>query len=158
MKMTKDQMSSEDFRKLIGRAKGAGAKATSTNKLTNNIIDYINKVGFVVWRNNTMGVFDGKQTANKLLNYIKIAGMKANLKGIRACFVYRKSHEKKGTSDIIGYQCKTARFVAIEVKVGKDQLSQDQIWFLEEVNRNGGIGIVAKDWDQFIEELEKSIL
>lgn len=52
----------------------------------------------------------------------------------------------KGIADLIG--CTPAgRFLAIEVKRKGGKISEDQRAFLESVNRNGGIGIVAFSLD-----------
>ena len=47
-----------------------------------------------------------------------------------------------GSSDFIGWL--HGRFLAIEIKVGKDKLTPEQINFLEQVNQSGGIGICAR--------------
>lgn len=47
----------------------------------------------------------------------------------------------KGSSDILA--CIKGRFVAIEVKVGRDRLRPEQKAFAEIVARNGGVVILA---------------
>ncbi|MCB0595480.1 MAG: VRR-NUC domain-containing protein [Phaeodactylibacter sp.] len=116
--------------------------------------------GFVVWRNNTMGVFDGAKAAKQVLVLVKsvlFTRKLPTLQDIRSLIArnYRKSHERKGVADIIGYQKKTGRFVSIEIKHGKDSLSPEQKAFLEQAGRNGGIAIVAKDMDGFLSEINK---
>lgn len=49
-----------------------------------------------------------------------------------------------GMSDILG-QMKDGRFLAVEAKRQSGELSGDQRAFLENVRRNGGIGIEARD-------------
>jgi len=44
--------------------------------------------------------------------------------------------------------------VAIEVKIGKDRLSEYQQTVKEEIERSGGVYIVARNWDQFFKEWE----
>jgi Holliday junction resolvase len=86
--------------------------------------------GFRVWRQNNNAVFDPK---------IKR---------------FRKNSATKGIPDVIGYQKHTARFIAVEVKAGKDTLSPEQIEFLQNLERFGGIAIVARDFSTFLSEIQ----
>lgn len=54
----------------------------------------------------------------------------------------------KGTSDIIA--CFKGKFLAIEVKHGKNQATPEQRDFIQRVNDCGGIGIVTWDLDKVI--------
>jgi hypothetical protein len=47
-----------------------------------------------------------------------------------------------GVSDIIG-QLKDGRFLAVEVKVAPNKATEKQQQFLDQVNRNRGVGLVA---------------
>ena len=79
--------------------------------------------------------------------------------------VYIPSAGFKGTADI--HACKRmyipaldhtqislGRFVAIEVKIGKDKQSEAQAYYQECVESAGGRYIIASDIDQFIREWE----
>ena len=70
------------------------------NQLTNQIIDYIYKNGGYSWKQNSGGVYD------------KNIG------------IFRTG-AKKGISDILGIY--KGKFIACEVKIGKDHLSPEQI-------------------------------
>jgi len=63
---------------------------------------------------------------------------------------YRKSLTP-GVSDILG--CHNGRMVAIEVKNGRNEASDDQVRFLEAVRSAGGIAFVAYG----IEEVERGM-
>lgn len=143
-------MNIADFRKMIAKESASKANVSGANRLTSSIIQYLNGSGFSVWRNNVMGVFERKLLSKE----IKKKGFPKNEKELNEYISksYRKTHERKGVSDIIGYQKKTGRFVAIEVKCGNDKLSIEQRFFLQEVNRNGGFGMVAKTWEQFLND------
>jgi len=71
---------------------------------------------------------------------------------------YRKGGTRRGIADImatkkIQHGDRTIGLtVAIEVKIGKDRLSEHQLAVKEEVERGGGVYMVAKDWDQFIRD------
>lgn len=95
------------------------------NELTAEIIKRLNKIGFYVWRNNTVGYCNG-----------------------------RYMNAKKGVPDIIGYELKTGRFIAVEVKIGKDKLSAEQLEFLKVAHENNCFAIVANTFEQFLNELE----
>lgn len=67
----------------------------------------------------------------------------------------RKFIGRLGVSDIIGFVSKTGLFVVCEVKTINDTFSDDQIIFLNEVKKAGGIAlwatqeynqVVLKDW------------
>ena len=57
-----------------------------------------------------------------------------------------------GVSDIIGIY--RGQYLAIEVKTGKDQLTEKQAEFLERVNLEDGIGFVARSVDDVITHFE----
>lgn len=58
----------------------------------------------------------------------------------------------KGVSDIIGIY--KGKFFAIEVKTAKGKLSDHQKRFLAGVNENGGIGFVAKSFEDVFDNLK----
>lgn len=59
----------------------------------------------------------------------------------------------KGSSDISSiYQGKA---IEVEVKFGKDQLSEAQLKYAERVRNAGGYYIEARSWDTFINEFKK---
>ncbi len=56
---------------------------------------------------------------------------------------YHKTGLCKGSSDLIGWQTGTGRFVAIEVKRQGSKASKEQIVFLENVKKSGGIALIV---------------
>jgi predicted Holliday junction resolvase-like endonuclease len=56
-----------------------------------------------------------------------------------------------GSSDIIG--CARGRFVGVEVKTGKAQLSTRQVAWAKAIERAGGIAIVGRSVGQVIDDL-----
>ena len=102
----------------------------SANDLTKAIIALFYVCGGSAWRINTMGVYD-KKTGK-----------------------YRNSGASLGVSDVIG--CLNGAMYAVEVKYGKDRLSDNQKKFQAQVERSGGMFIVArtlKDVDEKIRPL-----
>jgi hypothetical protein len=60
---------------------------------------------------------------------------------------------RKGDSDIMGFQKKTGRFICVECKLPGwklEDVSSEQLEFINMVNHFGGIGIVASS----VEELK----
>lgn len=55
----------------------------------------------------------------------------------------------QGSADI--FALKKGKLYALEVKSSTGKLSNDQIGFLENINKNGGIGIVVRS----IEDVQK---
>jgi len=98
------------------------AKIFTANELTNEVIDYIYRCGGFAWRQNSGGVYD------------KNIG------------VFRTS-SKKGVSDVLA--CYKGRIFCIEVKIGKDKLSQEQQGFLKNIENVRGRVYVAQYFDDF---------
>jgi VRR-NUC domain len=62
----------------------------------------------------------------------------------------------RGISDIVGI-LPSGRFLAVECKIGKNDLTAEQRDFLEMVERNGGAAFVARDVGIFAEELDRCL-
>lgn len=60
---------------------------------------------------------------------------------------------RNGTSDCSGIW--KGRPIAIEVKIGKDRISEAQKEYQKDFELAGGVYIVAKDWNGFINEISK---
>ena len=59
---------------------------------------------------------------------------------------------QKGVSDLLG--CYQGRFMALEVKTAAGKASPEQIKFIEDVNKNGGIAGVVRSIDDVVELLD----
>lgn len=125
-------------------------KKVGANQITTNIIQQCNMQGCTVWRNNILGVFDIKVGAQAMLDLVlDVLGGKQSIpsrKGVQqmlsGCF--RKSHERKGASDVLGYTLR-GTFLAVEVKADGDVLDDDlmQETFLNDVGMKGGIAFIV---------------
>lgn len=62
-----------------------------------------------------------------------------------------------GASDLIGFQIGTGFFVAIEVKRPGGRISPEQLNFLAQVNKAGGIGIICDDEKNLKNLLDESL-
>ena len=101
---------------------------SKSNELTQQIIRHIFDNGGFSYRSNTTGIFDPTRG------------------------IYRAS-AKKGVSDVIGVI--RGRFIAVEVKIGKDRLSPEQEGFILSVNYAGGYACVVHDFEEFLENFLK---
>ena len=106
-------------------------RSPDANSTTTAIITFLNYNGCIARRINTHGVYDAKNQT------------------------YRKLHgQAKGTSDIIGMQKGTGKFIAIEIKIGADKVSPEQHGFLNDVSQGGGIAMIAHSFDDFLKRWE----
>ena len=102
----------------------------SANALTKHVLYLLKMKGVFAWRQNNGGVYDPTKK------------------------VFRANSSMRGVPDIIGYKnTDGAKFIAIEIKVGKDKLSIHQDTFLNNLNKAGGIGRVIRN----LEDLENLI-
>lgn len=114
-------MSPERQQWLAGKSKPKKGP-TEANSLTAAIIKHIRASGGYATRINTQGQFrDGRWT-----------------KGTTA----------KGTADV--HACFQGRHLSIEVKVGRDVISDAQRLTAEEITRAGGVYFVARDLNSFL--------
>ena len=98
-------------------------KQNSANEVTKSICAFIEASGGRADRINVQG-----QYSEKLGKWIK-------------------GNTRKGVADIIA--CIRGRYVAIEVKFGKDRMSKDQQEYSEAVEAAGGYYFAASDFDSF---------
>lgn len=112
-------------------------KSSEANDLTKSAIYLLTLKGFNVWRQNNNAVFDPKTGR------------------------FRSNSAKKGVPDIIGAS-PHGKFVGIEIKAGKDTVSDDQEQFMLDMDRVGAYTCVARsieDVQEFIDyyfETEKT--
>lgn len=115
-------------------------KSSPANQLTSDIMDYLLDWGCAVARINTTGIYDEKLGR------------------------YRKSGSTNGVEDInctypLNIKETTIGLaIAIEVKIGKDKMSDDQIKRKQRIESAGGIYIVAKEMEQFKIDLKNNLI
>ena len=111
----------------------------TANGLTKCICDFLNFDGFQAERINTMGVAREKRTTGG-----KLIGV-----------TWTKGTTTKGSADISA----TIRgcSVKIEVKIGKDRQSEAQKKYQDDIERAGGVYLIARDFDSFVEWFDKYV-
>lgn len=90
-------------------------------------LSLLNIVGIYCWRNNT-GAF--KANNGRLIRY----GM-------------------KGSSDIIGI-LPDGRFLAVECKKASGRVRPEQHTFINNINKNGGVGLIVHSCEELMKELK----
>ena len=103
-------------------------KDSSANELTKAVIYHFEEVlGGLALRINNTGIYDPRTKR------------------------FRKSHTRKGIPDIICVLDGT--FIGVEIKYGKDRLSQHQKDMKKEIEAAGGFYMVAKTFEQYVSTL-----
>lgn len=111
----------------------------TANGLTRCIIDYLNYKGHQAERINTTGrPIDTRQTVVDTLGTRRVVGSLS----------WAKSTSTKGSADISATI--DGRSVKIEVKIGKDRLSDPQKAYKRTIEQAGGVYLIARCFDDFL--------
>lgn len=116
-------------------------KPNSTNGLTKCIVHWFLLNGHFAERTNTMGVYREGETI------VDVVGFTRKMKGS-----YTKGTGTKGSSDIKAMAM--GRSIMIEIKFGKDRMSPAQKSYKDRIIAAGGIYLVAKTFDQFMDDYD----
>lgn len=119
----------------------------SANGLTKCILDFLNLSGHQAERINTMGrMLDNRKT------YTDVIGRQKTIGSTK----YIPTTGTKGSADISATI--NGRSVKIEVKYGKDRQSADQKAYQEQIEKAGGIYIIAKEFDSFYDWYQQFVI
>ena len=111
----------------------------TANGLTKAITSFIQFNGFQAERINTMGVArENKRTDGKVIGV-----------------TWTKGTSTAGSADISATI--RGRSVKIEVKIGKDRQSDAQKRYQESIERAGGVYMIARDFDTFVEWFDEFV-
>lgn len=102
---------------------------SSSNQLTQFVLEHLLRHGVFAWRSNTAGVLDQKRG------------------------IYRPA-PKTGISDIIAIFPPHGRFIGIEIKVGRDKQRPDQLSFQRNVENVGGIYKIITSEEEYLDWYE----
>ena len=108
-------------------------KSSPANTLTKQILNYLFSQRVFAWRN-SVGAFGGLR-ANGEKMFLQFG--------------------KVGSPDIIAILPNEGRFAGFEVKIGKDKLRPAQVSFKRQAELCGGLYIVVKDFEGFLNEFAK---
>jgi hypothetical protein len=95
-------------------------KAPRESDVLRSCLELLQLRGILAWRTNNAGIFDPARRR------------------------FRAFRGLKGVSDILGCLA-DGRMLAVETKSATGRLSEAQRWFLDEVNRRGGLALVVRD-------------
>ncbi|MGH2622083.1 MAG: hypothetical protein ACRDE7_00275 [Sphingobacterium sp.] len=124
----------------IPRSKFTGGTA---NSLTKAVIAWIQLHGGQAERINTMGVYrNNKKKVTDVVGFTKEIGSGQWTKGTGT----------PGSADISATI--KGRSVKIEIKIGKDRQSEAQKQYQAAIEKAGGVYIIVKDFDSFVEWYE----
>ena len=110
---------------------------SSANALTKAVTSFINLSGYQAERINTTGMWRQGAKLNVGEGTRQMPGK------------WTKGTGTKGSADISATI--NGRSVKIEIKYGKDRQSDDQIRYQEMIEKAGGIYIIVKNFDDFIQ-------
>jgi hypothetical protein len=135
-----DTMSADKYQKLINGNKkksrvvryNSASGTVTEGEIQNQILDWLNLKQIFNWRQNTMGVYCGKDNQGNAR--------------------FRKA-PTTGVSDILGV-LPNGRFLAIECKRPGGKATPEQMEFIDSVNSNGGLAFVADNLDVVMEMID----
>jgi hypothetical protein len=110
---------------------------STANGLTRAIVTWLELNGHWASRITTTGRYIGGSQHTNVIGQIKLSPGK-----------WIPGTTRRGTSDI--HAVVKGRHVSIEVKIGKDRMSEDQIKTKESIEKSGGVYFIAKDFDSFL--------
>lgn len=114
---------------------------TTTNGLTKCVIDFLNLSGHQAERVSSMGrMIDKRKESVDVLGNTRMIGS----------LTYIKGTSTNGTADISATI--NGKSVKIEIKIGKDRQSQAQKQYEQSVIKAGGIYLITKTFDEFMEQ------
>lgn len=116
--------------------------------LTTAVLSYLRNIKKCrVWRQPSEGRYiEGQSVTNVIGQTIQTR------KGI---FIPRDKHAI-GIGDIAGV-VPGGKAIFVEIKIGRDRQSEEQIEFENDIKRLGGIYVIARTWDGFIVDISKYI-
>lgn len=118
---------------------------SSANELTKSIIAFFKYKGIMAWRQSS----DGRYIKGK--EYTDWMGRKKEEKGQ----YIPRAHGAKGSADVTATLPPLGKRLEVEVKFGKDRQSPDQKRFQDQIEAMGGIYIIVRTWDEFIQQFNK---
>lgn len=125
--------------KRLEQVTGRKHRDDTANELTRCIIDYIKYKGGQAERINTTGIpIDSRRQVKDILGRTRTIGS----------VQWRPSGSTVGSADISATI--NGRSVKIEVKIGRDRMSEAQRRYQRDIEAAGGIYYVARDFTEFV--------
>jgi len=116
---------------------------STANGLTKCVIDFLNHSGHQAERISSTGrMIDKRKISTDVLGNQRTIGSLTYIKGTTT----------NGTADISATI--NGKSVKIEIKIGKDRQSQAQKQYEQQVQKAGGIYLITKTFDEFMEQFK----
>lgn len=114
--------------------------------------------GYRVWRQMNTGSFDAELATKRLLQLME--DQSGQLGEDQIVALLRKCWRKtpgavRGVADIIGWHLETGKWIAVEVKIGRDKVRMEQHEWLTALKQAGGEVYVCRDFEQFVQSWER---
>ncbi len=118
---------------------------------------FLNHRGYIVWRHSNTGTFNAREAKAalvKLHSAVKSGALSEANFSIAIDVIFARCWKKTpgmvpGVFDIVGFNLVTGKFVAIEVKLGEDELRPEQRDFMRRVKDAGGETYIVRDFPLF---------
>jgi hypothetical protein len=131
----------------------------NTSDLTKEVIDYLNKSGlFIVHRSNNIPAPIIKRE-KKIIKAVDETGKLFDFTYEDVQIMFKAKNIKEKILDISGFTTKLNTrgggiHLEIEVKTGKDELSEGQIERIKKIKEAGGISFVFSDMETFLHQIK----
>lgn len=116
----------------------------SANKLTKAVLAYFEWKGIKAWRQSSEGRYLPEQKATNVIGQ--------TITTRKGRFIPRNGGAV-GIGDVCALIPPNARMLSIEIKYGKDRQSDVQKKFQTELEAAGGLYMIVKTWDGFMEQI-----
>lgn len=118
---------------------------------------FLNNRNYIVWRHSNTGTFNAREAKAALVGLyaaVRSGQLSPENYALAIDTIFGRAWKKTpgmipGVFDIVGVSLGTGKFVAIEVKLGKDELRPEQREFMRRVNEAGGEVYVVRDFSLF---------
>ena len=127
------------------------------NLLIAQVVNHLNQNGYLAWRQENNGRIDETELVERISKLlVALAHVNYSLEKVVILVkeIVRKCYRPvpsslKGVPDVIGFNLQTARWIAVEIKIGNDQLRPEQEEFIKILKRAGGDCWVIRQIDSF---------
>ena len=118
---------------------------------------FLNHRNYIVWRHSNTGTFNAREAKAALVALyaaVRSGQLSPENYALAIDTIFGRAWKKTpgmipGVFDIVGINLGTGKFVAIEVKLGKDELRPEQREFMRRVKDAGGETYIVRDFPLF---------
>lgn len=118
----------------------------TANGLQKAIVAHLNLMGHKAWRQNSGGRYIQPEYKHNIM------GKRVEIK--KGKYIPQGKAGGKGAGDVVATLKPWGKSCHIEVKIGKDRQHESQIEFQQEHEAAGGIYMIVKNWEQYIDQIK----